>query len=444
MIQWVNKIVMKNILIYFIILTSSILVNGQVPSPIKQEYHSILIVNAKAHIGNGKVIDKAAIGIIDGKIIQVSNALTFKVQENKWDTIIDATGQELYPGFIAANTTIGLTEIDAVRATNDFRETGYINPNIRSLIAFNIDSKIIYTIRTNGILSCQSVPRGGLISGTSSVFGLDGWNWEDAVYLKDDGVHINWPKKYTKTGWWAEPGQIKENMKYLKTINVLVEFFKESKVYLSKKNTSELNLKKEAMRQVFEGEQRVYFHAEFAPEINDLIDFSRTFKLKHPVLVGGYDANFLVDRLKENKFSIMLTNPHSLPKFDGELPSVNFKLASMLIEKNILFCIQNRGNMDVMNARNLPFLAGTAMSYGLSEEDAITSISLNVAKILGIDNKIGSIEIGKDATLFISKGNALEMMTNNVVFAMIKGQFIELTNHQMQLEKKYLTKYGVE
>ena len=144
--------------------------------------------------------------------------LPYGTTKCKWDTIIDIKGKQVYPGFIASNSTIGLTEIDAVRATNDFREVGFINPHVRSLIAFNTDSKVLYTVRTNGILVCQATPRGGLISGTSSVMAMEGWNWEDAVYKEDDGIHLNWPRSYNKSGWWAEPGESKRNKEYQQKI----------------------------------------------------------------------------------------------------------------------------------------------------------------------------------------------------------------------------------
>ncbi|MFK8037352.1 MAG: amidohydrolase family protein [Crocinitomicaceae bacterium] len=433
---------MKN-LIFVIGFLICVYSHAQVPSPIHQNYNKILLLNGKAHIGNGKVIDQSAISIEQGKIGVVANALTFKLDKEEWDTIIDISGQQLYPGFIASNATIGLTEIDAVRATNDFREVGYINPHIRSIIAFNLDSKIIYTIRTNGVLVCQATPRGGLISGTSSVMALDGWNWEDAVYKTDDGIHINWPARFRQTGWWAEPGILKKNEKYDEVVETLKIFFKSAQAYLSD-NDPVLDLKFEAMSKVFQGNQRVYFHASFAPEMNDIINFSRLFELQFPVIVGGYDAPFLAERLKENKFTIMLSNPHHLPFFEGDLPNSCFSIAFKLKEAGLLFCIQNAGNMEVMNARNLPFLAGTAMAYGLTEEEAIATLTLNPAKIMGLDDRIGSIEKGKDATLFVSSGNALDMRTNHVTMAMVKGRFIALTNHQIQLSEKYSKRYNLK
>jgi hypothetical protein len=432
----------KTYILFLLILNLNIGLS-QVPTPLPQNNKTILLINGYAHIGNGETVNKSAIGIKNGKIEFVKNALTYSLKKTEWDTIIDVKGKQVYPGFIATNSTIGLTEIDAVRATNDFRETGLINPNVRSLIAYNTDSKVLYTIRTNGVLICQPTPRGGLLSGTSSVMNMDGWNWEDAVLKIDDGVHINWPNKFTNTGWWAEPGEIKPNKNYQKTIKLLVDFFKKALAYSKVKKPNPNDLKLKAMIDVFNGTQRIYFHTYFAPEINDVIDFSRLFKLKHSVIVGGYDAYRLAERLKENHFTVMLENPHHLPHFEGDLTSLVYELPKKLQDAGLMFCIQNAGQMEVMNTRNLPFLAGTAMAYGLTEEQAIASISLNAAKILGIDKQVGSLEVGKNATLFVSEGNALDMRTNDVVVALVNGNFIDLTNNQKQLSEKYYKKYNI-
>ncbi|NOQ73306.1 MAG: amidohydrolase family protein [Crocinitomix sp.] len=430
-----------SLLLVFIIAISSF---GQTPSPQTQMYKRILFQNGSAHVGNGEYVHNSVIGIEEGKILFVKNALTYQLDKSEWDTIISLKGKHIYPGFIAANLTLGLTEIDAVRATRDFDETGSINPNVRSLIAFNTDSKVMYTVRTNGVLVTQSTPRGGLISGTSSIMALDGWNWEDAVYKADDGVHLNWPIKFSKSGWWAQPGPNKANEKYNKTRDAIYAFFEEALSYSQSKDPSEKFLKLEAMRGIFNGKQRLFIHADYAPEINDIIDFSRRFDLEFPVIVGGYDAHLVAARLIENKFAVMLGRPHLLPTFEEDLTYINYQSAAKLQKAGVPYCIQAAGDMEVMNARNLPFLAGTAWAYGLTEEEAVASISLNVAKILGIDDRIGSLESGKDATLFISDGNALDMMTNNVTIAMVKGNFIVLDNHQMQLSRKYHERYGIE
>ena len=287
----------------------------------------------------------------------------------------------------------------------------------------------------------QCTPRGGLISGTSSIMALDGWNWEDAVYKADDGVHINWPRKYVVKGGFHEEGSTDPEDQYNKTKQRIIDFLAEAEAYCTERHADEANLKFEAMRGVFHGKQRLFFHAQFAPEINDIIDLSRKLKIKFPVLVGGYDAYMVAERLKENDFSVIVSRLHSLPEFQEDLVFAPYELPYKLQEVGVLFCLDNSGEMEAMNTRNLPFIAGTAHSYGLSEEEAIASITLNTAKILGIDDHLGSLEKGKDATLFVSDGDALDMKSNKVSLAMIKGRFIVLDNHQMALSRKYHRKY---
>lgn len=416
---------------------------AQMPSPSLKVYKKILLQNGEAHIGNGTYQSTASIGIENGKILFVKNALTQEINKSEWDTIIDLKGQHVYPGFIAPNVTVGLTEIDAVRATRDFEETGDFNPNVRALIAYNTDSKILYTLRSNGILITQPTPRGGIISGTSSLMALDGWNWEDAVYKVDDGIHLNWPVKYYRYGWWAEPGGSNSNEQYATIKNQIWDFCSQAKAYVNERFPKNKDLKLEAMRRIFNGDQRLYIHADFAPEMNDIIDFVRHFEIKFPVIVGGYDAALIADRLKENKFSVIINRIHSLPEFDEDYTFQYYELPFRLQEAGVLFCLSTTGDMEAMNTRNLPFQAGTARAYGLTDEQALATVTLNAAKIMGIDDKVGSLEVGKDATLFVSTGDALDMRTNNVSLAIIKGNFVDLNNSQKELYQKYCKKYGL-
>lgn len=433
---------MKNIILILTTIFTAANATAQVEYPIAQHHKTILLQNGQAHIGTGEFISTASVGISEGKILFVKNTLTYEVVKAEWDTIIDLNGQHIYPGFIAPDITIGLTDLDAVRATRDFNEVGQMNPNVRALIAYNTDSKIIYTVRTNGVLVAQATPRGGTISGTSSVMAMDGWNWEDAVYKADDGIHLNWPDKYNSYGWWAEPGGSNTNEQYTSTKQAIYDFVARAKAYVNEKFPDETDLKLEAMRRIFNGEQRLFFHVDYAPEMNDIIDFVRFFEIKFPVIVGGYDAHMLADRLKENKFSVILSRPHSLPAFEDDYTFMNYELPFRLQEAGLLFCLSTAGDMEVMNTRNLPFLAGTARAYGMTEEQAVASISLNAAKILGVDDRLGSLETGKDATLFISEGDALDMRTNNVTMAMIRGNYISLDSHQKELYEQYAKKYG--
>jgi hypothetical protein len=406
-----------------------------------QTQKSILLLNGYLHIGNGDVVESAFIGIRDGKITEVKNSLATSYNREEWDTIVDLMGKHVYPAFIAPNSTLGLTEVDAVRATRDFNEVGQYNPHIRSQIAFNVESKVISTVRTNGVLISQATPRGGDISGTSSIMMLSGWNWEDATVLKDDGIHVNWPSSLEGGGWWAEPEPKKRNEKYEEQKRELAAFFDLAKSYAST-DKSKKDLRLEAMTDCFKGKKRVYFHADEMQQLLDVIDFAKKYDLAFPVIVGGYDSHLLGRRLKDANIPIMIGRTHSLPENEDDPIDLPFRLPAILHEQGIPFCLQNTGDMEAMNTRNLPFQAGTAMAYGLTEEQAIRSISLSAAEIIGIEKMYGSVEVGKSATLFVSEGNALDMRTNNLSLALINGKFISLDNFQKGLYELYKEKYN--
>jgi len=402
---------------------------------------SMLLLNGFLHVGNEKTIESAAVGIRDGKISLVRNALAYSFSREDWDTIIDLKGQHIYPGFIAGNSTLGLTEIDAVRATRDYSEVGEFNPHIRSQIAYNVESKVISTVRTNGILLTQATPRGGQISGTSSLMSTSGWNWEDATILADDGIHVNWPSSLDGGGWWAEPSPKKKNEAYEKEKQSLTDFFAMSKSYVETAQEKRTDLRLNAMSECFVGEKRVYFHADDIQQLLDIIDFAVKFDLKYPVIVGGYDSHLITRKLKDAKIPVMLNRIHSLPENETDAVDLPYRIPALLQEGGVKFCIQNHGEMEAMNTRNLPFQAGTAQAYGLTEEQAIRSISLSACEIIGIGKQYGSIEEGKSATLFISTGNALDIRSNNITLALINGQMIDLTNFQEELYNRYSSKY---
>ena len=429
---------MKKIFFALIVLTS-ISSNAQTKS--------ILIVNGTAHLGSDSVIQNAIIGIKNGKITLLADANTANVDKAVYDEIVEAKGKQIYPGFIAANSTLGLTEIEAVRATNDFREVGTILPNVRSLIAYNTDSKIIPTIRSNGILLAQITPRGGIISGTSSVLMLDGWNWEDAAYKVDEGIHLNWPRIQSRKYLDEDniyPGPYEKNKDYIKQTTDLQSFFADAKAYNESTFREEKNLRFESMKGLFDGSQTLYIHSNDVKEIVEAVSFSKQFALKKVAIVGGRDTWKITSLLKENNISVIVSLLHDLPEHPENDIDQPYKLPYLLQQAGVLFCLNNEGNMEVMNLRNLPFQAGTAVAYGLTKEQALKAITLNAAKILGIDKTTGSIELGKDATLFISTGDAFDMRTNNLERAFIKGKNIELNNDQKTLYETYKKKYSLK
>jgi imidazolonepropionase-like amidohydrolase len=424
---------MKNI--FLILLIGSFLIsNAQIETPAPIQTKKIMLLNGIAHIGNGEIIKNSAIAFENGKLTMVDDATRIKIDFTYYDTIIDIRNQHVYPGIIAPNSTLGLTEINQVKATRDFDEVGQFTPHVRSIIAYNSESKITTTVRSNGVLMAQITPRGGSISGTSSIVHLDAWNWEDAIYKEDDGVHINWPRIFS--------GKNKERVKKSSKATLkLNTFFTNAKAYSKVTTHNEKNLRFEAMRGIFNGNKTLYIHANFIKEITEAINFSKKYDIKKMVLVGGYDSWMVSDMLKENKIAVMLKRVHSLPQRQEDDVYLPYKLPKILHDAGVLFCLDNSGGMEAMNTRNLPFYAGTAAAYGMNKENALSLITLNTAKILGLEKTIGSIEEGKDATLFISTGDALDIKSNDVTMAYIQGRLIDIDNHQKKLYKKFSKKY---
>ena len=411
---------------------------------VAQNKKRILLKNATAHIGNGQVLDNSYVAIKDGKIDMVADARLAKIDPSQFDTTIDLAGKHIYPGLIAPNCILGLQEAEAVRQTSDYAEVGEFNPHIRSLIAYNAESKILETVKANGVLYTQSTPRGGRVAGMSSVLATDGWNWEDAVIKADDGIHVNFPNTIQKHGWWAEPEPSDKNPKYTEQVNELATFFDNAFAYYNTINATEKNLRFEAMKGIFDGTKNLYVRADYVKDIIGAVNFAKKYNIKKMVIVGGKDSYKVTKLLKENNVAVMLNRLHDLPDLPEAETDLIFKLPYLLQKDSVLFCLQNQGDMEAMNARNLAFLAGTAAAYGLTKEQALQSITLNSAKILGIDNLIGSIETGKLASLIVSEGDILDMKTNKIILAYINGRSIKLSNFQNDLNKKYSEKLGIK
>jgi imidazolonepropionase-like amidohydrolase len=430
---------MRKIYILVFVLSLSIHTNAQTPA--KKQTKSVLILNATAHLGNGQIIENSAIGFKDGKITLVADSKLIKLSKDAYETTIDATGKHVYPGFIAPNSTLGLVEIDAVKSSDDEEEIGSFNPNVRSIIAYDANSKVIETVRPNGILMAQITPRGGRISGTSSIVQLDAWHWQDALIKENDGIHLNFPETFRKNGSWFEPGTIEVNKDYQKQIEELNALFASSKAYNSDA-AKERNLVFEAMKGLFDGSQTLFIHSNKERQIIDAVQFAKENGIKKMVIVGGFEAYKSSDLLQKNNIGVLLKRVHDMPENDDQDIDLPYKTAKLLTDKGIVVGLENSGGKERMQTRNLPFLAGTCSAYGLDKEQALQLITLNTAKILGIDSFCGSLELGKDATLFISEGDALDMRTNKLTNAFIQGRMIDLETHQTQLYNKYKEKYG--
>jgi imidazolonepropionase-like amidohydrolase len=437
-IQWTkNKNNMRKINFITSALLLCCLCSFSQQTPAKKQSESITITGATIHIGDGTIIDNGIVIFENGKIQAVADATTSKIALK--GKIIDASGKHIYPGFIGANTNLGLVEVDAVNASNDQREMGSMIPHVRSLVAYNAESKVVESMRPNGILIAQVSPNGGRFSGTSSIMQLDAWNWQDAAIKKDDGIYLNWPNSFSRGRWWlGEPRGLKPNRNYSKQVNDIMTFVIESKAYLNGSRTN-LNIPFEALEGLFDGSQKLYVNVNDEKGITDAVNFAIQNGIKM-VVVGGYQAHTVSGLLKSNNIPVLIDHTHSLPATSDHDYDLPYKNPKLLADAGVLVGIHT-GNNSNFQTRNLPFYAGQVVGQGMSKEDALKLITLNVAQILGVDTMLGSIEVGKSATLFVSKGDALDMRGNQLTHAFIDGREISLETHQTELWRRYSQKY---
>lgn len=421
---------LQYIIASLVALFTTVALAQQTPAPAQSGI--ITITGATAHIGNGQVIENAVIVMENGKLTTVADGAVVKIAPQ--GTVIDAQGKHIYPGFIATNTTLGLVEVGAVRPSNDDDEIGDMIPHVRALIAYNAESKVVESMRPNGVLIAQTRPLGGTISGTSSVVQLDAWNWEDAAYRADDGVWLNWPNSMSRGRWWLgeEPG-FKPNKKYTADIDEVKTFIENATAY-AKGNTDQ-NLAFEAMKGVISGTQNLYVAANGEREIRDIINFKREMGIKNLVLVGGYDAPKVTQELANANIAVIVQRVQETPDIADHDYDYNYKFAMQLANAGVTVALGYDG--EYWQVRNLPFYAGQLTGQGMSDAEALKLITSNPAKILGIDKQTGTLEQGKDATLFISEGNALDMRTNIISKAFIQGRDISLETHQTKLYERY-------
>jgi hypothetical protein len=405
-------------------------------SPAAKQSQAVAITGATIHVGNGTVIQNGTLVFNNGKIVSVGTG-----GHTSGATEIKANGKHLYPGFIAPITNLGLTEFESVKATLDFEEIGNLNPHIRSLVAYNTDSKVPATLRSNGVLMAQVTPQGGTIAGSSSVVQLDAWNWEDAAIRTDDAIHMNWPAIPRSRGGFGRVAMSAEAMRERRdaALSELEAFFTEAKAY-SESKPAIINPRLAAMRHLFDGSEKLFITAENQKDIVSAVNFAKKHNIT-PVIVGGDEAYLITDFLKENNITVVIKQPHALPNSIDDDVNMPYKNGAVLANAGIPVVISIEG---YWQQRNLPFMAGTVSAWGLDKEKALQAITLNTARVLGIDKTAGSLEVGKDATLFISTGDVLDMTTINVETAFIQGRNISLDNLHKQLNKKFSEKYGLK
>jgi len=418
------------------------------PSPGKPQTKAVWITGVTVHDAVRPPF-VGVLGFANGKITYVGTGAEIRLDPTNSE-VLDGRGQHVYPGFIAPQTLLGLFEIEAVRATRDHTESGDLNPQVHALIAYNTDSRIVPTIRNHGILLAQVAPEGGLISGRSAVVHLDAWNWEDACVKAQDGLYLNWPSTINQTGPRAPSVEEQEKARR-QELDRLASYLDEARRYAqtrpSLKTTygnpqttpQPVNLKLAAAAGLWDGSTKVFVRVSEAKGMIAAVEFLAKWNLK-PVLVGAEEADLILDWLADKKIDLILSKVHRLPNRDGDPVHGPYRLPSQLAGAGVRFCFGMDG---AWNQRNLPYQAGHALGFGLDTLKALQALTLDAARILGIDDRYGSLEPGKSATLFMSSGDALDMKGNRPTHAFVDGRRVNLDDKQKVLYRKFSEKYEI-
>ena len=403
----------------------------------------IAIVGGTIHPVSGPDIVGGTLLFEEGRIVAVGS----KVAVPDGAQRVDATGKHVYPSLLDAYTAVGLVEINAVRATRDQAESGQINPNVKAQVAVNPDSEMIPVTRSNGVLLALSAPAGGLISGTSAVMQLDGWTWEDMTLRAPIGMHLEWPRMTAVNFTGADMAQKERDKRRRMELQKIRQAFADARAYLKAKDARGVaspapppaDVRWEAMISVLEGRVPLIVHAERARQIQAAVAFAQRQEVKL-IIYGGYDAPHCAEFLKEHNVPVIVAGVLRLPRRRSDPYDAPFTVPQRLRAAGVKFCISGSGRFGASNVRNLPYHAATAAAYGLPNEEALRAITLHAAEILGVADRVGSLEVGKDATLIVTDGDPLETPTH-VLDAFIQGRRVDLSDRHKRLNAKYKEKY---
>ncbi len=399
----------------------------------------IAIIGGTVHTGDGRVLEDAWIQIRNGRILDMGTGDRVFTADH---VIVDARGKHIYPGLISPVTILGLTEIGAVRATHDNRETGKFTPEVRASVAVNPDSTLIPVARAGGILVAGVFPRGGRVSGSPSAIRLDGWTTEDMTIDDRLGLAVNFPRVRPTTDWWMTRPVAEQQERIDENLAELADFFDRLEAYDAARDAGEdlpVDQGLEAARIVLPGEHQkpVFVTARDLDQITAAVTFF-TDRGMRPVIVGGRDAPLCADLLKAHDVPVIIPGTQAFPKRADQPHDDAYTLPARLEALGVRWCLASGD--EAANERNLPHQAGKAVAFGLDPEIAVSAMTLRSAEILGIDDAYGSIATGKSATLVIADGDILEV-TTNVEWACIDGRVIDMQNKHTQLRDKYLEKY---
>jgi imidazolonepropionase-like amidohydrolase len=389
-----------------------------VPAPPQRA--PIALVGGTIHTVSNGVIENGTIVFTDGRITAVGANVQVPANAER----VDISGKHVYPGLVSAFSTVGIAEIGSVDVTNDTSELGDINPNVRAEVAVNAESRHIGTTRSNGVLVTVTSPSGGLISGLAAAMNLDGWTWEEMILKAPAALIVNWPNSGSND--------------YDDDVAELEEIFDTARAYGARKakgdgSTFRVDPRWDAMLPVFAGDIPVIVDADQVAQMRDAIAWAEAEGLRI-ILRGGRDAWYMAEELARTKVPVLLTSVISGPARNWEPLDAAYGQPRRLHDAGVRFAIT--GGSSAAYANRLPYEAGAAIAYGLSADEALKAVTLYPAQFLGIDDRVGSLQTGRDATLLITTGHPLEYATI-IEQAYIEGRKIDM----MDAHKRFFEKY---
>ncbi len=399
--------------------------------------HPVVILGATVHVGDGSVLEDAAVWFANGRIVGTGSKDDAPVDATR----VDASGLHVWPGMVAAATRLGIQEIGSVSATFDYDEIGSLTPEVRAAVAVNPDSTTLPVTRSNGVLTAGVFPSGGALPGQASVIELAGWTWEEMALRPSAGLVVDWPAGGVRRPWQSESDYREAVQRVGGQREELAELFDDARAWAAARSADgegvAQDIRLAAMQGALRGATPVFVQADDVDAIRSAIGWAVDEGLRM-VLVGGADAEQCADLLKEHRIPVVVTGTQRTPRRRDHAYDRPFTLPARLAAAGVDFCIS--GTTGYYNERNLPYHAGQAVAYGLDPDRAFAAVSKDAAQILGLGDELGTLEVGKRATLIVTDGHPLEV-TTQVRMAWASGRRLDLSNKQTKLAEKYRERY---